>query len=100
MTVAEGWVYFFLGASALSLIVALYFRRLGMELNGLAGMMKRGAKYAAVALLAPTAAFAQSEPGGEASLKLPDLSSLDLSRMDMMASVLVSANLVAIALFD
>ncbi|HEX7730964.1 MAG TPA: sodium-translocating pyrophosphatase [Terracidiphilus sp.] len=89
MTVAEGWVYFFLGASALSLIVALYFRRLGMELNGLAGMMKRGAKYAAVALLAPTAAFAQSEPGGEASLKLPDLSSVNFLGVNGHALLMV-----------
>jgi K(+)-stimulated pyrophosphate-energized sodium pump len=64
---ATYWVYFFLGVSALSLLVPF---------------LKRQYKtVAALALLLPTFAYGQGEHagGGEASLKLPDLSSVSFA---------------------
>ncbi len=92
---AQDWVYFFLGVSVLSLIVAFYFVRQAISSNigtpgmqKIAGAMKEGADaflkrpYKTVAgllgLLLPTFAYAQPEHtgGGEANLVLPDLSSV------------------------
>jgi K(+)-stimulated pyrophosphate-energized sodium pump len=90
VTVAQGWVYLFLGASVLSLIVALFLKRQGIDsasgLEKLAGAVKAGAKrqlkYAAAlgGLLLPALAGAQEHGGGgEASLKLPDLSTVNFA---------------------
>ena len=97
MTV-QYWVYFFLAVSALSLVVAFFFARqvIGSdqgtpEMQKIAGAIKAGAAaflklplktVAAVlglGLLLPAFAHGQAEPagGGEASLVLPDLSSVN-----------------------
>jgi len=89
------WVYSFLGVSALSLAVAFYFARFvigsdfgTLEMQDFAGAIKEGAKtfskrhYKTAAillgLLLPTFAYGQAEHagGGEASLVLPDLTSV------------------------
>jgi len=88
------WVYFFLGGSVLSLLVAWFFTRRVLSFNtgtpavqqvtaGLkgAGAFLKGQYKIAAALgcvLLPTLANAQAESsgGGEASLKLPDLRSV------------------------
>ena len=92
MTVV-GWVYLFLGMSVLMSIVAVLFARqtVGVQAgmadmrkiasamkNGAAAFLKRPSRIAAAmaGLLLPTLANAQSEAGGEASLKLPDLTSV------------------------
>jgi len=88
-----GWVYLFLGMSVLMSIVAVLFARqtVGVQAgmadmrkiasamkNGAAAFLKRPSRIAAAmaGLLLPTLANAQSEAGGEASLKLPDLTSV------------------------
>jgi len=97
------WVYFFLAVSALSLVVAFFFARqvIGSdqgtpEMQKIAGAIKAGAAaflklplktVAAVlglGLLLPTFAHGQAEPagGGEASLVLPDLSSVNFLGLD------------------
>ena len=102
MTV-QYWVYFFLAVSALSLVVAFFFARqvIGSdqgtpEMQKIAGAIKAGAAaflklplktVAAVlglGLLLPTFAHGQAEPagGGEASLVLPDLSSVNFLGLD------------------
>ena len=90
----EAWVCFFIAVSFLSLIVARLFTReaLCSEMGtaamqqitaamreGRAFLRRRSKPLAALAgLLLPTFAWAQSEPaGGEANLKLPDLSSVN-----------------------
>jgi len=97
------WVYFFLAVSALSLVVAFFFARqvIGSdqgtpEMQKIAGAIKAGAAaflklplktVAAVlglGLLLPTFAHGQAEPagGGEASLVLPDLSTVNFLGLD------------------
>jgi K(+)-stimulated pyrophosphate-energized sodium pump len=79
------WVYFFLAVSALSLVVAFFFARQVIEAikNGAVSFLKRQYKTAAIlALLLPAFANAQEAPGGEASLVLPDLSSVNFLGMD------------------
>jgi K(+)-stimulated pyrophosphate-energized sodium pump len=78
-------VYFFLAVSALSLVVAFFFARQVIEAikNGAVSFLKRQYKTAAIlALLLPAFANAQEAPGGEASLVLPDLSSVNFLGMD------------------
>ena len=98
MTVVQGWVYFFLGMSALSLGVAKLFTRKPMAADfgrqATAAAIKEGAKAflkrrskavvallfgLATALLLPTFACAQTERGGggEGNLVLPDLSTVN-----------------------
>jgi K(+)-stimulated pyrophosphate-energized sodium pump len=93
-------MYFFLGVSGLSLVVAFYFARcvIGSEIGtpgmlkiagaikeGAEGFLKRQYKTAAavlgMGLLLPTLAFGQAEHagGGEASLVLPDLTSVSFA---------------------
>src|ERR1035437_1758432 len=82
---AQYWVYFFLAVSALSLVVALFFAHQVIEAikNGAVSFLKRQYKTAAIlALLLPAFANAQEAPGGEASLVLPDLSSVNFLGMD------------------
>jgi len=97
----QDWVYFFLGVSILSPIVAVLFMRRTIRAEaGMAEMrnifaairaaaqtfLKRSYKVMAALLgiFAPTFAFAQTEQGGggEASLKLPDLSSVSFLGMN------------------
>jgi K(+)-stimulated pyrophosphate-energized sodium pump len=86
---ALGFVYLFLGVSLFSLFIAWFFTRQvsGAERQKIAGAIKEGAgvllkrQYRIVAallgLLLPTFANAQEHGGGgEASLALPDLSSV------------------------
>ena len=101
MTVVQGWVYFFLAVSALSLGAAWLFTREGMAVDAgipamqaIAAAIKEGAKaflkrrYKTVAailgLLLPTFAYAQPEPagGGEANLVLPDLTTVHFFGMN------------------
>jgi K(+)-stimulated pyrophosphate-energized sodium pump len=93
---ATYWVYFFIGVSVLSLILAVLFARqvIGADtgtpdMQRIAGAIKAGAEaflkrqYKTVAallgLLLPTFAYAQPEHagGGEANLVLPDLSTVN-----------------------
>jgi K(+)-stimulated pyrophosphate-energized sodium pump len=67
---AQFWVCFFLAVSALSLIVAFNFARAMAFLN----RRYRTAAALMGVLLLPACAGAQEAAGGEASLKLPDLS--------------------------
>src|SRR5581483_11241550 len=97
----QDWVYFFLGVSILSPIVAVLFMRRTIRAEaGMAEMRnifaairaaaqtfsKRSYKVMAALLgiFAPTFAFAQTEQGGggEATLKLPDLSSVSCLGMN------------------
>ncbi len=74
---AQYWVYFLMAVSALSLVAAFSFERTKT-------LLRRQYKTVA-ALLAPAApafAGAQEAAGGEASLKLPDLSTVHLFRHD------------------
>jgi K(+)-stimulated pyrophosphate-energized sodium pump len=108
---ATEWVYFFLGASVLSLIVAVCFarqvtgpytgtpdiQRIAAAIKKCAGaFLKRPYKTAALLGLllptcAPTFAFAQPEQGGggEASLKLPDLASVNFLGMNGHALLMI-----------
>ena len=97
MTVLNS-VYFFLSAGVLSLLVAAFFARrvvgsvLGSELVKISAAIKKGAKvllnrpYKTAAgllgLLLPTFAYGQTEAGGEASLKVPDLSTVNFLGMN------------------
>jgi K(+)-stimulated pyrophosphate-energized sodium pump len=94
------WVEFFLGVSGLSLVVAVIFGRQvigSLELQKFAGAIKEGAEaflkrpYKSVAavtvsvlgLLLPTFAYGQTEQAaGEASLKVPDLSTVNFLGMN------------------
>ena len=98
------WVYFFLAVSVLSLIVALWFTRevIGSDtgtpaMQQIAAAIKQGAEaflkrqYKTVAallcLLSPTLAYAQPEHGGgggEASLTLPDLTTVKFANFGGM----------------
>ncbi|MGA3371645.1 MAG: sodium-translocating pyrophosphatase [Terracidiphilus sp.] len=79
MTVTS-WVEFVLGVSAISLIVAFFFAR---QVIGSESFLKRRYKTVAALLgllLLPTFASAQEAAGGgEASLKLPDLRSVNFA---------------------
>jgi K(+)-stimulated pyrophosphate-energized sodium pump len=79
-------VCFSLAVSALSLVVAFFFERQTIEVikNGAVAFLKRQYKIAAIlALLLPAFASAQEHAGGgEASLVLPDLSSVNFLGMD------------------
>jgi K(+)-stimulated pyrophosphate-energized sodium pump len=104
---AQGWVYFFMAGSGFSLFAAFFFARQVMgadqgtpAMQQIAGIMKQGAKaflmrqYKTVAallgLLLPTLAGAQeSAGGGEASLKLPDLSTVHHFGMDGRALLMI-----------
>ncbi len=74
---AQYWVYFFLAVSALSLVVAFFFARAKT-------FLRRQYKTIAalLVLLLPAFASAKAEGGGEASLVLPDLSSVNFLGMD------------------
>jgi K(+)-stimulated pyrophosphate-energized sodium pump len=80
------WVYFFLAVSVPSLIMAFLFARRvnGAIKTGVAFLRRQYTTAAALlGLLLPTFANAQSEHGGgEASLVLPDLSSVNFLGMD------------------
>jgi len=79
---AQYWVNIFLAMSALSLVVAFFFARqvigsvTGIKMAG--AFLKRPYKAVPVllGLLLPTLVHAQEKTGGEASLVLPDLSSV------------------------
>jgi K(+)-stimulated pyrophosphate-energized sodium pump len=74
VSVVQGWVCFFLAVSVLSLIVASLFTH-----EGMGAFLKRKSKTVAalLALMLPTFAYAQTEhAGGEASLTLPDLTTV------------------------
>lgn len=86
-----GWVYLFLGVSCVLPLIAFISTRRGkssVEMPRIAGAFMEGAfvflkrqmktAVALTGLLLPAAAFAQTEQsgGGEASLKLPDLTSV------------------------
>jgi K(+)-stimulated pyrophosphate-energized sodium pump len=114
---AQGWVYFFLAVSVLSLLVAFIFARQVMGSNmgtpktqSIAGAIKEGAasflkrqnkKGAAgkagafvslvLAAFVPTFAYAQPEHagGGEANLVLPDLSSANFLGMNGHALLMI-----------
>ena len=102
-------MYFFLGVSVLSLVVAFFFARqvigsdsgtpamrkiAGAIKEGAAGFLKRQYKTVAalLALLLPTFAYAQTEHaggGGEANLVLPDLSSVNFFGMNGHALLMI-----------
>ncbi len=112
---AQGWVYFFLAVSVLSLLVAFFFARqvIGSDtgtadMQKIAGAIKEGAEAflkrryrTAAAVLgmglllpafAPTFAFAQPEHaggGGEANLVLPDLSTVNFLGMNGHALLMI-----------
>ena len=86
MSVVQGWVYFFLAVSVLSLGAAIFFTR-DISTNIAAAIKKSAEAFlrrpyktaaALLALLFPTLAYAQTEKGGggEANLILPDLSTV------------------------
>jgi K(+)-stimulated pyrophosphate-energized sodium pump len=77
-------VYFFLAVSALSLVVAFFFARqgIGAVLSGTGIYLKRPSRTMAALLgllMIPAFAGAQEAAGGEASLTLPDLSSVNFA---------------------
>jgi K(+)-stimulated pyrophosphate-energized sodium pump len=102
-------VYFFLGVSVLSLVVALFFARqvIGLGIGAhhhvgkIAGAIREGAEpflkrqlktaAAIIGLLVPTLAYGQSEHagGGEANLVLPDLSSVNFFGMNGHALLMI-----------
>ncbi len=103
---AQSWVNLFLAVSGLSLVVAFFARQIiGLdrgtpELRKLAGAIKGGAEAllarpyktlaAVLLLMLPTFANAQAEAaGGEASLKLPDLSTVHHFGMDGRALLMI-----------
>jgi len=105
---AQGWVYFFLAMSALSLIVAALFTRevIGAdqatpEMQRIAAAIKEGAvaflkrqyktAVALLGLLLPAFAYAQPEQtgGGEANLVLPDLSTVSFLGLDGHALLMI-----------
>jgi len=92
-----GWMNLFLSVSVLALIVAAFFARqvIGFE-HGMAGMRKISSAIktsaeglrrpyktaAALLMLLPALAYGQTEAGGEASLKVPDLSTVNFFGMN------------------
>jgi len=84
---AQYSVYLFEAVSALSLVVAFFFARqvIGAIQEGAVVFLKRQYKTVAALLgllLLPAFASAQEAPGGEASLVLPDLSSVNFLGLD------------------
>jgi len=83
---AQYWVCFFLAVSALSLVVAFFFARFAAAIKaGAQAFLKRPYRTMAALLallLLPTFAGAQEAAGGEASLVLPDLSSVNFLGLD------------------
>ena len=89
---AQYWLYFFLSVSAFSLLVAFFFARQVIGLDQGTAQMRQIAgaflkrRYRTVAalllLLLPAFANAKAEGGGEASLTLPDLSSVSFLGID------------------
>jgi len=82
----QGWVSFFFGVSVLSLLARQSFTRNASRAawKGAALLLKRPYRMAAsLGLLLPALAGAQTEQsaGGEASLKLPDLTSVQFPGM-------------------
>jgi len=105
---AQEWVYYFLGGSVFSLIVAAFFARQVMGSNtgmpdmqriaaaikdGAVVLLKRQYKTATalLGLLIPAFAYAQPEHagGGEANLVLPDLSSVNFLGMNGHALLMI-----------
>ncbi len=110
---AQGWVYFSLAVSVLSLLVAFIFARQVMgsdkgklRMQRIAGAMKEssasllkrrygkiaaGTAGALASLLLPTFAYAQPEQGGggEANLVLPDLSTVQFFGMNGHALLMI-----------
>jgi K(+)-stimulated pyrophosphate-energized sodium pump len=103
---AQEWVYYFLGVSVLSLIVAVFFARQVIGSNkgtqriaaaikdGAAMFLKRQYKTVAalLGLFVPTFVYAQPEPaggGGEANLVLPDLSTVNFLGMNGHALLMI-----------
>jgi len=104
---AQYWVYFFLGVSVLSLIVAFFFARQVIDsdqgtpdMQKIAGAIKEGAEAflkrqyktmaALLGLLLPTFASAQEHAGGgEANLVLPDLSTVNFLGMNGHALLMI-----------
>jgi K(+)-stimulated pyrophosphate-energized sodium pump len=99
---AQYWVYFFLALSTFSLVVAFLSRQVigsdrgttkiaGAILEGAKAFLKRQYKIVAavLCLLVPTLANAQEQAGGEASLKLPDLSTVHHFGMDGRALLMI-----------
>ena len=105
---AQGWVYFFLGVSALSLLVAWHFTREVLDSDtGTPAMQQIAAaikeevvaflkrRYMTMAailgLLLPTFAYAQPEKGGggEANLVLPDLTTVSFFGMNGHALLMI-----------
>jgi len=101
VSVVQGWVIFFLVVSVLSLIVALSFTRVTPAMQPSAADIKECAKAflkrqyktvaALLALLLPTAAYAQTEHGGggEANLTLPDLTTVQFFGMNGHALLMI-----------
>jgi hypothetical protein len=101
VSVVQGWVIFFLVVSVLSLIVALSFTRVTPAMQPSAADIKESAKAflkrqfktvaALLALLLPTAAYAQTEHGGggEANLTLPDLTTVQFFDMNGHALLMI-----------
>ena len=101
MSVVQGWVIFFLVVSVLSLIVALSFTRVTPAMQQSAADIKESAKAflkrqsktvaGLLALLLPTAAYAQTEHGGggEANLILPDLRTVNFFGMNGHALLMI-----------
>lgn len=110
---AQEWVYYFLGVSVLSLVVAVFFarqvigsitgtpdmqRKAAAIKSGAAMFLKRQYKIVAALLgllvpaLAPTIVHAQPEHaggGGEANLVLPDLSTVNFLGMNGHALLMI-----------
>jgi K(+)-stimulated pyrophosphate-energized sodium pump len=82
-------VVLFLGISLVSFFVALLFSRQAIE--DAAAFLKRQYRFGAVllGLLGPAIVNAQSETGGEASLKLPDLSTPAVSFLGVSGHALL-----------
>ncbi len=103
-----GWMYFFVSASVLSLIVAAFFARQvigsgigAAEMRRISAAIEKGAvaflkrQYktlaAALGLLLPAFAYGETEHagGGEANLTLPDLSSVNFFGMNGHALLMI-----------
>ena len=97
----QGWELFLFGVSVVSLCMAVFFARPlnGLDMRRIAGVvnygeafLKRQYKIMAilVGLLLPTAASAQTEQaGGEASLRLPDLTTVNFLGMNGHALLMI-----------
>ena len=94
-----GWMDFFVSVSVLTFIVAAFFARqvIGFEIGmatvrKISAAIKKGAEVllnrpyktaaALLGLLLPAMAYGQNEAGGEAGLKVPDLSTVNFLGMN------------------